>query len=324
MAILRGGKRIDGYDIRIGLPRDRSLDNVEGDKRFKQKAGPNTQTTMGNFISKVNEAEGFARKGRYFVEFQLPNALKVDGSVGVAGLGRDDAVMSTAAGEANMYPSSSERNSMQTQMQRSVGVFCNALTIPDRKIETMPVKVHGPVRNYVFEHSYEPITLTFYADKFLRERMYFELWQKCAISNETHNVNYYDDYVSQINIFGLGSFASRQERDDVTYMVSLIDCYPTSIGAVEMASETNDIVQFTVELSYRYWINGFLDKAGDVEFGKSIQDQPEIKGKYSRFPWLKKLPPELRRAGRDVLGAVKNRIPYGKIFRGVVFPPVFS
>ena len=177
MAILRGGKRIDGYDIRIGLPRDRSLDNVEGDKRFKQRAGPNTQTTMGNFISKVNEAEGFARKGRYFVEFQLPNAIRVDGSVGVAGLGRDDAVMSTAAGEANMYPSSSERNSMQTQMQRSVGVFCNALTIPDRKIETMPVKVHGPVRNYVFEHSYEPITLTFYADKFLRERMYFELWQ---------------------------------------------------------------------------------------------------------------------------------------------------
>ena len=54
MAILRGGKRIDGYDIRIGLPRDRSLDNVGGDKRLKQRAGPTTQTTIGNFISKVN------------------------------------------------------------------------------------------------------------------------------------------------------------------------------------------------------------------------------------------------------------------------------
>ena len=63
---------------------------------------------------------------------------------------------------------------------------------------------------------------------------------------------------------------------------------------------------------------------GDIDFGKSIQDQPTIKGKYSRFPWLKKLPPELRRTGRDVLGAIKNRIPYGKIFKGVIFPPVFS
>ena len=28
MAILRGGKRIGGFDIRLGLPRDRSLDDV--------------------------------------------------------------------------------------------------------------------------------------------------------------------------------------------------------------------------------------------------------------------------------------------------------
>ena len=33
MAILRGGKRIGGYDIRIGLPRDRSLDDVQSDPR---------------------------------------------------------------------------------------------------------------------------------------------------------------------------------------------------------------------------------------------------------------------------------------------------
>ena len=33
MAILRGGKRIGGYDVRIGIPRDKSLDDVAGDKR---------------------------------------------------------------------------------------------------------------------------------------------------------------------------------------------------------------------------------------------------------------------------------------------------
>ena len=33
MAILRGGKRFGGFDVRIGIPRDRSLDNVQGDTR---------------------------------------------------------------------------------------------------------------------------------------------------------------------------------------------------------------------------------------------------------------------------------------------------
>ena len=43
MAILRGGKRIGGFDIRIGLPRDRSLDDVQSDPRLRQKAGGNPE-----------------------------------------------------------------------------------------------------------------------------------------------------------------------------------------------------------------------------------------------------------------------------------------
>ncbi len=31
MAILRGGRRIGNYDIRVGVPRDRSLDNVNAE-----------------------------------------------------------------------------------------------------------------------------------------------------------------------------------------------------------------------------------------------------------------------------------------------------
>ena len=37
MAILRGGRRVFGTDIRIGIPRDRSLDNVQGDRRLSRK-----------------------------------------------------------------------------------------------------------------------------------------------------------------------------------------------------------------------------------------------------------------------------------------------
>jgi hypothetical protein len=75
MAILRGGKRIGGFDVRIGLPRDRSLDNVESDPRLRQRAGGSPETTMGRFQAMVNEGEGFQRKARYYVEFGLPNGV---------------------------------------------------------------------------------------------------------------------------------------------------------------------------------------------------------------------------------------------------------
>ena len=53
MAILRGGKRIGGMDIRIGIPRDRSLDNVTGDPRLNL---PNCQCTQP-------PSRGFCRYG---------------------------------------------------------------------------------------------------------------------------------------------------------------------------------------------------------------------------------------------------------------------
>ena len=80
MAILRGGQRIGGFDVRIGIPRDRSLDDVQSDPRLRQKAGGNPETTIGRFQSYVNEAEGFARKARFYAEFNLPKGIS-DGAL---------------------------------------------------------------------------------------------------------------------------------------------------------------------------------------------------------------------------------------------------
>jgi hypothetical protein len=63
------------FDVRIGIPRDRSLDNVTGDPRLKRVQGGNPESTLGRFQAYVNEAEGFARKARYYAEFQLPKGL---------------------------------------------------------------------------------------------------------------------------------------------------------------------------------------------------------------------------------------------------------
>ena len=93
MAILRGGKRIGGMDVRIGIPRDRSLDNVAGDPRLKRNQGfglnqkGQPETTIGRFQSYVNEAEGFARKARYYAEFELPRGIKDFEFIGLENIG---------------------------------------------------------------------------------------------------------------------------------------------------------------------------------------------------------------------------------------------
>ena len=305
MAILRGGKRIGGFDIRIGLPRDRSLDDVQSDPRLRQKAGGNPESTIGRFQSMVNEAEGFQRKARFYVNFTLPN--------GVTG---DDE-------EVQGFSTAQQLRAMnQDQSKRRVQAFCSEISMPAREGAQKEIRHNGPVRKFVYDHTYGDITATFYTDKFMRERSFFEMWQKAAFSNTTHNMNYYNDYVAPLDIFALGQFASRDERDDITYGVRLFECYPKTISEVSFSHAANDVQTFTVTFSYRYWVNFFLDRAGQVDVGQADFKQPSVKRAGGIFGGLiSKLPPEIRRAGRDVLNDLRRKAPIGRVTGGRVFPP---
>ena len=348
MAIFRGGVKIFGSDVRIGIPRDRSLDNILFDPRFQDIEGgqkpenPNLSTTKPALINQmlqyIAQGEGLARSNRFYVSFRLP---------GLSNLGTDDEFEQFDSVDfENIDERGIERNGFaqganraaQDKDGRRVNAFCKGITMPDRTMATESV-INGPGAPYniVTDHTYGDITATFYADKYLRERQYFELWQKSAFNDRTNNYEFYDNYVSDIDIFQLGQFANTagssedpSARDDVTHGVKLYDCFPTSIGAPSLAYDATGVVEFTVTFKYRYWLNYFINKTADVELGdggfdKSIAQEPgRIKhggGLFGSF--FAFLPPELRRAGRDVLGDLKRRIPIGDLTGGRVFPPFF-
>ena len=320
MAILRGGKRIGGLDVRIGLPRDRSLNDVQSDPRLRQKAGGNPETTMGRFQAFVNEAEGFARTGRFYVEFFMPKGLDFGGGIGA----ENTEVEVKGTGEGiESFTLGSELRAVHNANGKRVRAFCSEISMPNWDTTIKEVR-HGnaPPRKHVIDFSSADITATFYADKFLRERSYFELWQQAAFSTKSFNKNYYDNYVSDMNIFQLGQYASRQERDDVTYAVKIFDCYPKEIGAVSYTHANNNVQTFTVTFTFRYWVNYFIDKAGKIELGQAEFGSPEVKRAGGLFGGLLgRLPPELRRAGRDVLNDLRRKAPIGRITGGRVFPP---
>ena len=310
MAILRGGKRIGGFDIRIGLPRDRSLDDVQSDPRLRQKAGGNPETTMGRFQAMVNEAEGFQRKARFYVEFGLPKGAISDGG-------------NTNQDEMQGFSTKAQVDTMRVDnTHRRVQAFCSEISMPERTAVQKDIKHNGPTRSFVYDYTSEDITATFYTDKFMRERTFFEIWQKAAFSSTTHNFNYYDNYVAPIDIMALGSFASRDERDDVTYAVRLMGAYPKTISEVEFSHDANALQTFTVTFSFRNWVNYFIDRNGSIDLGQSDFKQPSVKRAGGIFGGLiSMLPPEIRRAGRDVLNELRKKAPIGRITGGRVFPP---
>ena len=308
MAILRGGRRIGPFDIRIGIPRDRSLDNVEGDPRLKQRQGGNKETTVGRFMANIAQGEGFARPTRYLVRIFLPNKLKIDS--------RDDDGGVISGGI----------NTIGGQdLARNVGMMCNSIEMPSRTIASKAHQIYGPKREMPYAYTFgDTIEATFYADKFLRQRAFFETWQKLVFDINSHNLNYYDDYVSQIDILQLGQYSAEQDRDRIVYGVRLYEVYPKILGSIEYTYGAEGIVEVPITFQYRYWRNLTLDQLGNATVGSSFGKIPEIKAS-TQFGLLggilNKLPPELKRVGRDIAGQVRRNLPIGRVTGGRVFPP---
>jgi len=311
MAILRGGTRIFGQDIRIGIPRDKSLVNVAGDKRLQRRPG-NPESTVGRFISQINMGEGVARPNRYLVRFWLNNKLKT------IQYGQD----------VQGGPPPKQRNDYYTnaEMLRNVNMMCNKVTLPSRDVNTTKHITYGPGREMPYAYSYPGnIDCTFYGDKYLRQRAFFEKWQTQIFSEDTHNMNYYDDYVGHMDIYQLGASGGEGDRDRITYAVRLEEVYPETIGAIDYDYGANDqLINVPISLRYRKWRNLTIDDINLASIGKSQGEFPTIKkgqdfGLFGGL--LSKLPPELQRAGKQVIDAGRRNFPIGKLTGGRVQPP---
>jgi hypothetical protein len=160
----------------------------------------------------------------------------------------------------------------------------------------------------------------------LRERTYFELWQKTAFNNASNNYNFHDNYVADMDLFLIGQFNPNNlnlvnnvsnDRSDVVYGVKLYDVFPTKISQVDLSYDKSDIIEFDVTFSYHKWLNYFINDVGGVELHDGKWRQHKQMGE---FPFLDWLPKPLRRTGRDALENLRRRLPLGKLFKGRLFP----
>ena len=311
MAILRGGRRIGNFDIRLGLPRDKSLVDVAKDPRLQRK--PGGSGVLQRFQAQINQGEGMARPNRFYVIINPPQSLVTD---------------TRAVGPAGQYiDEGSLRDLTSAQMRENMQMMCNKVTLPSRDINTAPHKTYGPKREmpYAFSFSGE-IELTFYGDKFLRQRLFWENWQKQIFNTETFDMKYYNDYVGSIDIFQLGQFDAKADDDArVTYAVRLFEVYPQIISPIDYTyGNNNSIVEVPVTLNFRNWINLTIDQVNGATIGQAAGDKPTIKASkdFGLFGGiLSKLPPEIRRAGRDILQTTRRNLPIGRVTGGRLFPP---
>jgi len=326
MAIFRAGKRLGPFDIRGGISRgdfkSSAYSKTDRDPRFKSRA--NSENTIGRFRAAMASAEGYARPAKFAIRLFPPTSLFQSIKNQNATTNREGQVldneMYNGTGQVQAYSSGVLQKLTQT-IGRQVNIHCDTVVMPGRDLQQQVVKYGTDVNRQMVEtHTYEGnISATFYADKYMRERQFMEAWQNICVDPVSHTAGYYDDYVGKMHIYQLGA-DSEKDRDMPTYAIEAMDVYPATIGTVEYGyGKADEIAKVTVEFAYKQWRNMGSETTG-LDFGHAMQTTANIKARTPGI--LDRLPPSLKRAGKDIFQQGRTVLnPIGRIFKGKVFPP---
>ena len=263
MSVFKFGKRVGLFDISGGISRgdfeSSAYHKTDRDPRFKQRA--NTDNTIGRFRSAMNAAEGYARPSRFAIRVFPPRKLEEiiqtsNSATYLNGEINDNKYKTKRTQDrlGGQTVSAKYMNDLTQSYGRQVNIHCDNITMPAKKLVTQDVQYGSePVRSMVQSHEFPgTITASFYADKYLRERQFFEMWQKLAVNTISHKANYYDNYVGKMQILQLGSLDGEGDRDVPVYGIEAIEVYPATIGAVEYSyANSNQIAKISVAFAYK-------------------------------------------------------------------------
>ena len=224
---------------------------------------PGKQPTIQNFIASMGNAKGFARTSKYAVIITPPTAIQAVAQRSNQQILRDG-VPTTVADAKNLI----NMQLLNKQVGPQVNLHCNSVSMPGHDLQAQDVQ-HGsaPGRQMVTSHDYAgTIAASFYLDINLKERHFFEQWQKLAVDTSTHKANYYDDYIGTMEIFQLDG------NGEITYGIKATEVYPTTIAGIEYAyANTNQIALQAVQFQYRQWFNMTADTIAGYE-GSNLFD----------------------------------------------------
>ena len=154
-----------------------------------------------------------------------------------------------------------------------IDVLCKSAALPASNLGVIEVPFRGRTVKIAGDRTFDTWTATFFNDKDMKIRSYFEQWLE---SMNTHEGNYSpnfiptreaDGYMAEVKVKQLEKHGA--EGGQVLREYTLKHAFPTNVSQIDLAYDSNDQVEeFTVEWQYSYWTVS-APTASNLEAGSS-------------------------------------------------------
>lgn len=135
-----------------------------------------------------------------------------------------------------------------------LALLCNEAAFPFFTLITTDVFYNNHENSVVNKIDFDPVSFSFFVDKFNKTLKFFDDWRKIMI-DENYMIGFYDDYISQIDIELI------DRAGNTAAIASLMDAYPINIEAINLSYGENDtIINLQTSFKFKHIEYSFVDR----------------------------------------------------------------
>lgn len=188
---------------------------------------------INDFTSLVNSTFGFARPTRYRVDIGLQKLLSVDS-------------LSTWFDNAGIT---------DVRTADRLAFFCSRASLPAKVFNTSEVRTYGPTYKLPFQGQYPDVVFEFYVGQDMLEAKFFNAWMYGIEDPETMNINYLDDFSTNVVISQMSEFSNEAEQS--SHQILLLNAWPIAVNQMELSYDAvNAFHKIQVSFAYKRWLSG--------------------------------------------------------------------
>lgn len=194
-------------------------------------------SSISTFMSSFTKSLELARPSRFYVEFNVPNAVLTRNA-----------------------------NSRTKPIPERLKLRCETAELPGKSFMTHDLKIYGPTEKFPYQHQYNDLNFTFIVSGDMLEKEIFDDWMDYIspsfinpplLTNSpalrqfgtgTFDFKYRDEYVSSgVKIYQLDS------SNEVKYTVTLEKAYPIAVNQLDLDWSSDGHHKLNVTFAYSYW-----------------------------------------------------------------------
>ena len=141
-----------------------------------------------------------------------------------------------------------------------VNILCKSAALPASNLGVIEVPFRGRTVKIAGDRTFDTWTATFFNDKDMKVRSYFEKWLERINTHQANTAPLYKPSPDTDGYMAPTVVVKQLKKDgqlngSVIRQYELKYAFPTNVSQIDLAYDSNDqIEEFTVEFQYSYWL----------------------------------------------------------------------